>query len=152
MGTSNGERIIIIDEEQAFSTSLQNTLIFLNHRADTAISLEDAIVKIIKAFNEKDPYTVAIVDMLFEVTISKIKGKRGKEMIKYMKGNFPGIACILLSAETPSPIELLDMRDEFGLDYFLPKEDIDLATLDETIRKALKHAAARGSAKPNVSE
>jgi hypothetical protein len=141
----NSAKIIIIDDDQIYSNALKFRAMSLGYKAETAASLQDAITQIQVAVMCEEPFSIAIVDMKFE--ISNIEQRLGKDIIKYLKEYHPNIACILSSAEPPSTLELQDLQDLYNLDYCLPKHDIEPDTLSKAIKRALKHAASNQTLK-----
>jgi hypothetical protein len=74
--------------------------------------------------------------MRFE--FGKIEISLGRDVIKLIKDNYPEIACVLSSGENFSPNDVLDLRDYYGLDYYLAKTDIDRDALNYAINRALE--------------
>lgn len=137
-------KVIVIDDDHVWCDTVKDiSTIALGYTVETSHSLEDAIVKIQEALTQNVPFSVAIVDMHFEV--GKIQVRRGKEVIKHIKDNHPYIACIISSGIGLTPADVLDMRDDYGMDYCLPKEEIEVDTLKKSIEKALKRIVSGGS-------
>jgi CheY-like chemotaxis protein len=137
---SKSLRIIIIDDEPDWQKTLEEYAKFLEHRPDVADSLVDAKIKINEAEKAGDPYSVALLDMNFEVGKSKIPVPQGTQVIKYLKTHHPYIACVMVSGSAAvTPDFVLDLRDEYDLDYFLEKQHIS----DEILSKAIQRATRR---------
>ena len=126
-----GKRIIVIDDNQDWCDVVGKMAKGLGYAADSAGTPEDAYAKIEKAHKGGEPFRVAIVDMRFEV--GKIEISLGRDVIKLIKDNYPEIACVLSSGETHSPKDVLDLRDDYGLDYYLAKTDIERDALNYAI-------------------
>jgi hypothetical protein len=48
------------------------------------------------------------------------------------------MACVVVSGAPFTPDNVLDMRDEYGLDYYLQKDRFDLDTFSRAIEKSLR--------------
>jgi CheY-like chemotaxis protein len=133
-------RIIIIDDDPDWRKTLGEYSKLLGHIPDVADSLDDAKTKIGEAEKNGDPYSVALLDMNFEIGKTKIPVPQGKQVIKHIKTHHPYIACIMVSGSTEvTPDFVLDLRDECDLDYFLEKQHIS----DELLFKAIQKATRR---------
>lgn len=137
-------RLIAIDDEDEWCARLKTTAGLYGHTLDSATTLEDAIAKIQAAERDGRPYDVALVDMNFETGRKRIELPRGKEALKYLKAHHPQVACIMISGAPVSPETVLDLRDDFDLDYYLRKEHLDIDTFDRSIRKAVRRARSVG--------
>lgn len=60
------------------------------------------------------------------------------------------IGCIMVSGSPKTANEVLDMRDEYGLDYYLPKDRVDEPTLKKSIERALARVRPIGSSAERV--
>jgi len=143
METTNKNKVIIIDDDHDWCNTVKTMCQALGYSAETSYSLEEAIVKIQNAQVENVLFSVAIVDMRFEV--GHVKVRRGKEVIKFIKDNHPYIACIISSGEGLTPADVLDLRDDYGLDYCLPKDEIEVDTLKKAIEKASRRVVEGGT-------
>lgn len=141
--TTKKIKVIIIDDNHDWCSTVKIMCQTLGYVADTSYNLEDAVVKIQNALTEDNPFSVAMVDMRFEV--GAISVKRGKEVVKFIKESHPYIACIISSGAVLKPKEVLDLRDDYGVDYFLPKDEIEPDTLKEAFEKALKQISSGGT-------
>lgn len=131
------KKIIVIDDNPDWCIAVNQWAAKLGYFVDSAGTPEDAYKKIARAQKDNAPFRIAIVDMRFEVdNIGNIS--LGRDVIKEIKDNYPYIACILSSGETHSPKDVLDLRDDYGLDYYLPKLEIDRDTLNYAINRALE--------------
>lgn len=141
----NAIKIIIIDDDPDWCVLIKIMAQGLGHVVDSATTPEEAYIKIEQALGEGSPYQVAIVDMAFNIGVSN--NSLGKEIMKTIKDNYPKTACILSSGQPLSPSDILDLRDEYGLDYYLVKNNAERATLDHAINRAMKVHAQLGKSK-----
>jgi len=82
-------KVLLIDDEEEFTSALAERLNLRGVRADTSSSGEDALKKI-----EADPPHVVLLDLL-------MPGLGGKELLGRIKAAHPGIAVILLTGHGP---------------------------------------------------
>jgi len=130
------KRIIVIDDNPDWCEVVRRMAKGLEYNVDSAGDPDEAYAKMEKAKLEGSPYRLAIVDMRFEIGEYKIS--LGRDVIRTIKDKYPQTACILSSGETHSPKDVLDLRDDYGLDYYLPKIDIERDALNYAINRALE--------------
>lgn len=135
---SKSIKIIVLDDEADWGITISETARMLGHVADMVSTLEEAQEKIQAAYNAGVPYNLAVVDLLFETGKDKIRVQRGKEAIRFIKSRHPYVACIMVSGADLASDHVLDMRDEYELDYFLQKDRFDLDTFSHAIEKSLR--------------
>lgn len=128
------KRILVIDDNPDWCNVVKMMAESLGYAVETAGSPEAAYTNMEKASKEGMPFQLAIVDVRFE--IGDIEISVGREIIKTIKENYSQTACILSSGQSFSPQDVLDLRDHYGLDYYLPKIDIDRDTLNYAIVRA----------------
>jgi ActR/RegA family two-component response regulator len=138
LGTHKQLKIIIMDDDEVWCTTISQMARLMGHNAETAVTLEDAHQKIQNAYNTNNPYHVAVVDLNFEIGKHKVEVPRGKETIRFIKTRHPYMACVVVSGAPFTPDNVLDMRDEYGLDYYLQKDRFDLDTFSRAIEKSLR--------------
>ena len=146
LGGRNGPReplrLIAIDDEADWCALLGSTARLLGHTLDSASTLEEAVLMIQAAEAQERPYHGAIVDMNFETGKRKIELPRGKEVVQYLKAKYSSMACIMVSGAGVSPETVLDLRDDFDLDYYLRKDYFDIETFDRALQKAIRRVRA----------
>ncbi|NTU80346.1 MAG: hypothetical protein HGA45_13380 [Chloroflexales bacterium] len=133
-------RLIAIDDEADWCSLLASTARLLGYTLDAASTLEEAVLKIQEAEQRERPYHGAIIDMNFEMGKRKIELPRGKEVVQYLKSKHTYLACIMVSGAGVSPETVLDLRDDFDLDYYLRKDHFDIETFDHSLQKAIRRA------------
>jgi CheY-like chemotaxis protein len=136
-------RLIVIDDNPTWCTILGHMVQSLGHSLDVAGTLEEAKVKISDAETADRRYAIAIIDMNFKVEGMELM--RGQEVIEHIKTNHGYIACIVASGGMASPDYVLDLRDDYGLDYYVQKDRIGIDVLRKALRKALERARASGA-------
>lgn len=137
---SKSLKIIILDDEADWCLTICETARMLGHMAEAVSTLEEAQEKIQGAYNASTPYHIAVVDLLFETGKDKIRVQRGKEAIRYIKTRHPYMACVMVSGADLASDHVLDMRDEYGLDYYLQKDRFDLDTFSRAIEKSVRRS------------
>lgn len=130
------KKIIVIDDNSDWCDIVKRMAGNLGYQVETVSNPEEAYVKIERSNQEGSLFRVAIVDMRFEQGGFDIS--LGRDVIKWIKDNYPQVACILSSAEKLSPGNVLDLRDDYSLDYYLPKTDIERDALNYAINRALE--------------
>jgi len=130
------KKIILIDDNKEWCEIIKRMGKNLGYIVEPVNNPEDAYARIEQAHKDGFPFWVAIVDMRFEIGEYNIS--LGRDVIKTIKDNYPQIACILSSGEKLSPGSVLDLRDDYGLDYYLPKTDIERDALNYAINRALE--------------
>lgn len=144
-------RIIIIDDEPDWQKTLEEYARFLEHRPDVSDSLVDAKIKISEAEIAGDPYSIALLDMNFEIGKTKIPVPQGTQIIKYIKTHHPYIACVMVSGSAEvTPDFVLDLRDEYDLDYFLEKQHISDVILSKAIQRAARRISPIGDSSSHI--
>jgi DNA-binding NtrC family response regulator len=142
------DRIIIIDDDQEWCTILSGLIRKLGYDSDLAHTVDEAKFRIAENDNDKarKPYLIAILDMNFETGKSNVEMPRGKEMLEFIKNEHPYIACIMISGAGKDFDEILDLRDNYDLDYYLAKERVEIDKLSKALAKARQRSNPLGSA------
>jgi CheY-like chemotaxis protein len=136
-GTANKSlRLIIIDDNPSWCTILGHMVRGLGHTLDVANTLEEAKIKIEDAEKAGIPYSVAIIDMSF--IVEGLELVRGQEAIEHIKTHHSYMGCIVASGAMASPDRVLDLRDDYGLDYYVQKDRIEINVLRKALRKAME--------------
>jgi len=133
--------IIIMDDDSAWCEMISTTAEMLGHNPEWVTNLEDAHARIQDAFNAGNPYEVAVIDMNFETGKSKTEVPRGKETLRFIKTRHPYMACVVVSGVRTTAGNVLDLRDDYGMDYFIQKDKFDLDTFSNAIEKSLRRVA-----------
>lgn len=136
-------RLIVIDDERSWCTMLGHMARGLGHTLDAASNPEEAQVMIQQAEAAERPYSIAIIDMNFK--IGKIEMNRGQELIRYLKVHHPSVACIVASGQKVLPDSVLDLRDEYDLDYYVQKDRISLDIFRKALRKSRRRVDSAGT-------
>lgn len=128
-------RVLIVDDDPDWRTTLCLTAEALGYTFDAVSTPEEAQLKLKSADDEHQPYSVAAIDMNFGIG-TKIVVPRGKEIIRYLKKNHLHVACLVVTGVALSFDNVLDLRDEYDIDYLLQKDRIDLDTFSKAVNKA----------------
>lgn len=155
MATNPQMKVLVIDDDPDMRFVIQSQLQILNYATDEAAHLEEAKPKLQQAEESGQPFAAATVDMKYRIHASNIAEiPRGREIIRYIKTHHPYIACIMVTGSvTEIPVEeILELRDDYGMDYFLSKNRLD--TLGNAMQRALArvhHPAGNVQAAPRLS-
>ena len=130
--------IIIMDDDLDWCETISQTARLLGHNPDAVTTLEAAHAKIQEAYNAENPYEVAVIDLNFETGEEKTKVPRGKETLRFVKTRHPYMACLIVSGVSTNASNILDLRDDYGLDYYVQKDRFDIDTFSNAIEKSLR--------------
>ena len=130
--------IIIMDDDSDWCNTIRQTACLLGHNPDTVTTLEEAQKKIQEAYNADNPYAVAVIDLNFETGKYKTEVPRGKETLHFIKTRHPYMACLVVSGIPINASNVLDLRDDYGLDYYVQKDHFDIDTFSNAIEKSLR--------------
>jgi DNA-binding NtrC family response regulator len=119
-------RILVVDDENDFTATIQRTLEEEGYRADAALSGAEAV-----EMHRKRAYDLALVDL-------KMPDMTGLELMQYLKVRDRNIAVILMTAYGSLAVGIEALKK--GASDYLPKP-FKLATLLEKVEAALKHRA-----------
>jgi CheY-like chemotaxis protein len=144
-------RLLVIDDDEEWRSILSDIAEDLGHTADTAATLEEARTKLRRADARQRRYDIALIDMNFEIGKQNTQMPRGKEVVQYIKTHYPAMACIMVSGSLNiTPERVLDLRDDYDLDYYIQKERFEIDTFVRALERAL--ARVRVMPPPSVIE
>lgn len=129
-------RMLVIDDDTAWCTVLGHMMRSIGHALDVASNVEDAKRMIVEAEQLQRPYVIAIIDMNFK--IGSFDLVQGEELIEYIKQHHPQTACVVASGEKVAPDDVLDLRDNKDLDYYLQKDRISIEKLRKAVSRSLQ--------------
>jgi DNA-binding NtrC family response regulator len=138
-------KILIIDDEPVWCESIGMCAELLGYMWESASSFEKAKIALKEAEEEGTPFSVATIDMAFEVGKRGTETPLGKGILQYIKSKHPYIACIMVSGSPEVAHQVLDLRDDYELDSFISKDRFDLDTFGEEIAKAIKRVRPLGN-------
>ena len=134
------KRIIIVDDDLQFCRLIQGSFVdVLGYRADYTDNANIMYEMIREAEANDDPYDVATIDMDFEIQGSGLTFAQGNQILAYLKRNFTYIMCIMVSGATIDATQILKMRDEQGLDFFVNKRTLKPIDFKQHIQHVLEH-------------
>jgi CheY-like chemotaxis protein len=144
------QRVLVIDDDPQWRKLLSTYFKLRRWEVDTAESADEAERKAQEALDNQRPFTLATVDMGYvlqasstslspdEIAPPTLEMPLGGAILEYFKSHHPYIACVVVSGTTLIKIEdVLDLRDEYDLDYFIHKDRVNLH-LDDAVTKALR--------------
>jgi len=138
-------KILVVEDDIEWCNLIQVMARTLGYLVDFANDLESVQSKIIDADKADDPFLVATIDINFEFGKKNIETPLGKEILKYIKQHYPYIACIAISGIPITPDSVLDLRDEFSLDYYIQKQKFDSTQFKHAVEKVLDRVNPLGS-------
>jgi DNA-binding NtrC family response regulator len=136
-------RIIIIDDEEDWGVMLKMMAESRGYIAEYVNKPQDAREKIKLAHDKGEPYLIATIDRKFKIGEKGIEIARGVEVLDFIKEHYEYIACIMVSGDSVSPEEILDLRDNHNLDYFLQKDRVEIDSLLRAIDRAMQRIHPR---------
>jgi CheY-like chemotaxis protein len=143
MNIPDSPRLLVIDDDPEWCSLLQAVAASVGYHLDIAHSLEIAKLELAEAVEKQIVYAAAIIDMNFELASTGMDYPRGKEVVQFIKSNYPKIACVMVSGVPMSPGDVLDLRDNYDLDYFVEKDRCDLDVFNQALKKALHRVEVR---------
>lgn len=137
-------KILVIDDDQAWRNQIGIYAGQLKYNVETASSYEDAKSKLKEAEEEGTPFSVATIDMQFKVGEERTSTPCGEMILEHIKSEHPYVACIMISARTEAD-EVLDLRDDYDLDYYIPKDRLGKKTLRKAVARAMRRVRPLGN-------
>lgn len=136
--TDQALRVLIIDDDPLLPSLIGSIMEMLGHTWQSANNPDDALLALKEAEKSKNPFSIVTIDMKFDVGKNEVPMLIGKTILQKIKSQYPHIACIVISGSGVAAHEVLDLRDEYGLDYYISKDRLDKDTLDRGIKRALR--------------
>ncbi len=138
-------RLILMEDDLEYSRGLVETVRDLGHYIDVTSMLDEFKALLQTEEREGRSYDVALLDMNIATGSKRIETPIGKRAIRYVKQNYPHIACIMISGSLNRPEEVLDLRDDYDLDYYISKDRVDEGSMRHALEKALKRVNPAGN-------
>lgn len=130
-------RILIVDDEVDWRNIISLMSNSLGYTPEVASTLNEATQKIQTAYQEGNPFNVVTLDVGFVVGHTSFQG--GKQLLKQIKAQYADMACVMISgSEGITPDTVLDLRDEYGLDYYIQKDRLEPDLLRRAILRAIE--------------
>jgi DNA-binding response OmpR family regulator len=105
-------RVLLIDDEEEFTSALAERLSLRGIHASTSCRGEEALQMI-----QSDPPHVVVLDM-------KMPGLSGKEILARIRSEHPKLGVVLLTGQSPAGAELSGCDPEIN-DYLMKPVNID---------------------------
>lgn len=137
------EKVLIAEDHESVSISVQKTLSDLNIKHDTrdyVYYCDDALSRVKKAISENQPYELLITDLSFEDDRPQLISS-GAGLIRAVRAIQPEIKILVFSIENRFAVANSFLQ-EYGIDAFVPKargDAKDLKLAIETIFKNRKY-------------
>lgn len=136
-------KLLVVEDEQDWRDIIATSARILGYTVVTASNFTELQAALSKAEASDDPFTAATIDFMFNVSGGQKESLQGKQILRYIRTNYPNIACITITgARDITPDQILDMRDEYDLDYYIYKPTLDADSLQRAVEKALSRRAA----------
>lgn len=136
----NTHRVLIIDDDKLYRDIIGEYFRLLGIKYVAVDSFDNAVKEIENAIKEQKPFSLVTIDN--EFTIGSSTHRLGVKLLQILKlgleYSYLNIGCIMITATRFSEREVLDLRDKFGLDYFIPKDELDVESLQEGIKVATR--------------
>ena len=129
--------ILIIDDDPDYHYIIGKYAKNLGHTWAAAANLEQAEQALEDAEKAGTPFSIATIDMRFEVGKKGIESPLGRDILRSIKSKYPYIACIMVTGSPEVAPELLKYRDKYGLDSFIAKDRLSEEVLAEEIAWAI---------------
>jgi ActR/RegA family two-component response regulator len=147
MPESAGEtlKILIIDDDPAYQERLSFYADLLGHSKAVG-SFEAAREALKEAEEDGTPFSVATVDLEFEVGKRRTPTSVGLDILQYIKQEHDYIACILITGSSEIAREfmrILKPGHGYPLDSYIWKECLDFNTFTDAISTALEQVRSR---------
>jgi len=143
--TARPHKVLIIDDEEIWRTNIRLFAKLLGYESKVARSYAEVDAELRQAKEEGAPFSVATIDMRFKVGEGQTFSPLGREILRYIKSAYPYVACIMVSGSGVPAHEILDLRDEDDLDYYVSKDRLDSKMLDRAITRATGRVRPLGS-------
>lgn len=143
--TSRPRKVLIVDDDKDWRESIGLCAKVLNYEYALAESYDEVKSKIKEAEESQNPFSIVTIDMRFEIGKEGTLSLRGKDILRYCKSAYPYLACIMISGSGVPAHEILDLRDDYDLDYYISKDRLDVEMLERAINRALKRVRPLGS-------
>ena len=130
-------KLLIIEDDEDWQSLIGDVATFLGHTFVFAQNLEEAEAALEKAETEEEPFSVVTIDWAFELGQEKRKYQLGRQILRRLKTKYPHLGCIIISGEMDVAHGLLELRDQYNLDSYIPKIRFDEQTFEKAINKAM---------------
>ncbi|MCP4361659.1 MAG: hypothetical protein GY796_26915 [Chloroflexi bacterium] len=130
---------MIIDDQREIGELLSMQIRVAKCQAEIVTNPSDVLPAIEAAEIAGEPFSAATVDIRFELSIGdeKIDFLQGPQIVGEIKAKYPEIGCLIVTGETLSPSQALDLRDEFGVDYIYIKDRFEPNEFVRAIKRAV---------------
>ncbi len=136
-------KILVIDDNKEFCDLLATHLRVIKCHPVITTDPNEVISILVEAEKHGEPFSAATIDMRYDVTLGNesLELLQGTRIVEEIKAHCPYVGCLMITGETIFPQEmLLDWRDNFGLDYWLSKDKLDMTKVAVGIKRAFDHA------------
>ena len=133
-------KILIIDDDESFCQLISRYVEMFSCEPDIATNRDSAIELLENSVLSGTPYSVVTIDMRLEEGDEVYKKFQGVELLQFIKVEHPLTGCLILSGESLSYDEILDLRDNYGMDYILAKDQFSPSKFSEALKRAYGRA------------
>lgn len=129
-------RALIIDDEVLYHDLIGGCFELLSIDYVAVCTFDDAAKEIDRASKEGKPFTIVTIDN--ELQLGSSTYRLAKNVLQRLKLGREyaqlNMGCIMITGTRFSEREVLNLRDKFGLDYFIPKLELDVESLKEGLK------------------
>ena len=138
-------RILIIDDDEDWRKRIRMYANLSKYDSELAGSFEEVQLMIKRAEEDDFPFSVATIDLRFELGKDRTISLEGQDILQYIKSEYPYIACIMISSSPVVAHEILDLRDDYGLDYYISKDRLGQKMLANAVGRAIQRVRPLGN-------
>jgi DNA-binding response OmpR family regulator len=131
-------KILIIEDDQDYTGVVEMTAKMLGYTVQSATNLTQAQTLLKQAEDAREPFDVATIDYLIRMGPQQREASLGKQIISYVRASHPYVGCIVLTGSGITADTVLDLRDDYDLDYYIEKTKFDQDSLKRAVEKALR--------------
>lgn len=135
-------KLLIIEDDPEWTGVVEINAKMLGYTVQSAVSITQAQTLLKQAEEAREPFDVATIDYLFRIGQLQKESSLGKQVLQYIRDTHPYVARIVLTGSGKLTADVvLDLRDDYDLDYFIEKTNLDTDTLKRAVEKAMRRRA-----------
>ncbi len=136
-------KVLVVDDDPLFHRLIVPNISKWGYVCESVTDRDSAMLALQQAEEDNSPFSIVTVDMNF--VVGKTEMPLGKTLPQEIKSQYPYIACIMISGSGVSAHEVLDLRDDYNIDYYIAKDRFDPDTFNKGIKRALERVRPLGN-------
>lgn len=137
-------KLLIIEDDPEWTGVVEMNAKMLGYMVQSAANMTQAQTLLKQAEASREPFDVATIDYLFRLGQSQKESSLGKQILQYLRDTHPYVARIVLTGSNRLTADVvLDLRDDYDLDYFIEKTNLDTDSLKRAVEKAMRRRATQ---------